>query len=151
MTIREEQRDLFSVPQGYYLAHCISADYALGAGIAKQFRDIYNMRTRLKKDYPLATGLPENMFVGQALPVANVYNLVTKTKAFQKPTYESVRAALEDMRDDMLENYKSAKGYSDAEIKFFAPSEAPLFKINFSRINRCLGSFSVLFAMIGTS
>lgn len=105
MIIREEQRDLFSVPQGYYLAHCISADYALGAGIAKQFRDIYNMRTRLKKDYPLATGLPENMFVGQALPVANVYNLVTKTKAFQKPTYESVRAALEDMRDDMLENH----------------------------------------------
>lgn len=105
MTIREEQRDLFSVPQGYYLAHCISADYALGAGIAKQFRDIYNMRTRLKKDYPLATGLPENMFVGQALPVANVYNLVTKTKAFQKPTYESVRATLEDMRDDMLENH----------------------------------------------
>ena len=31
MTIREEQRDLFTVPQGYYLAHCISGDYALGS------------------------------------------------------------------------------------------------------------------------
>ena len=25
---------MFTVPQGYYLAHCISGDYALGAGIA---------------------------------------------------------------------------------------------------------------------
>lgn len=42
MNIKEEQRDLFTAPQGYYLAHCISGDYALGAGIAKQFVDVYN-------------------------------------------------------------------------------------------------------------
>lgn len=39
MTYREEVRDLFTVPQGYYLAHCISGDYALGACIAKQFAE----------------------------------------------------------------------------------------------------------------
>ena len=44
MIIREEKRDLFTVPHGYYLAHCISGDYALGAGIAKQFVEVYNMR-----------------------------------------------------------------------------------------------------------
>jgi hypothetical protein len=37
MTIREEQRDLFTVPTDYILVHCISADLAMGAGIAKEF------------------------------------------------------------------------------------------------------------------
>jgi len=34
-----EERDLFTVPKDYYLYHCISADFALGAGIAKKFAD----------------------------------------------------------------------------------------------------------------
>ena len=42
MNITFENRDLFTVPQGYYLAHCISADFALGAGIAKKFDEVYN-------------------------------------------------------------------------------------------------------------
>lgn len=33
MTIKEEYMDIFTVTQGYYLAHCISADYTLGAGL----------------------------------------------------------------------------------------------------------------------
>ncbi len=37
MTIREEQRDLFTVSADYILVHCISADLAMGAGIAKEF------------------------------------------------------------------------------------------------------------------
>lgn len=37
MTYKEEKRDLFRVDTDYYLAHCISADFALGAGIAKEF------------------------------------------------------------------------------------------------------------------
>ena len=55
MTIREEQRDLFTVPQGYYLAHCISGDYALGAGIAKQFVEVYNMKNKLFHIYAIST------------------------------------------------------------------------------------------------
>lgn len=30
MIYREEVRDLFSVPDDYYLAHCISADFGMG-------------------------------------------------------------------------------------------------------------------------
>ena len=37
MIIREEQRDLFSVPKNYFLMHCISADCKMGAGIAVEF------------------------------------------------------------------------------------------------------------------
>ena len=30
MKYKEEKRDLFSVPEDYYLAHCISADFGMG-------------------------------------------------------------------------------------------------------------------------
>ena len=56
LKIIEETRDLFTVPQGYYLAHCISGDYALGAGIAKTFNEVYNMRYKLHKQYPIPMG-----------------------------------------------------------------------------------------------
>lgn len=96
MTITFENRDLFTVPQGYYLAHCISADFALGAGIAKTFDEVYNMRYKLFREY-------DNYVYegGDALPIDNVFNLVTKPKCYHKPTYEAVREALEVMRDIM--------------------------------------------------
>lgn len=93
MNITIEKRDLFTVPQGYYLAHCISADFALGAGIAKKFDEVYNMRFKLFRDYDNYT-----YDGGEALLVDNVFNLVTKQKCFHKPTYDSVRSALESMR-----------------------------------------------------
>lgn len=37
MIYKEEKRDLFSVPDNYYLAYCTSADFALGKGIAVEF------------------------------------------------------------------------------------------------------------------
>lgn len=96
MNIKIENRDLFTVPQGYYLAHCISADFALGAGIAKVFDEVYNMRFKLFKEY--------DMFKyerGDALLIDNVFNLVTKPKCYHKPTYDSLREALVEMREQM--------------------------------------------------
>ena len=96
MTITVEKKDLFTVPQGYYLAHCISADFALGAGIAKAFDEIYNMRFKLFREY--------DMYAyegGDALLIDNVFNLVTKKKCYHKPTYDSVREALECMKGQM--------------------------------------------------
>jgi len=91
MIIKEEQRDLFSVPHGYYFAHCISGDFALGAGIAVKFNELYNMRKKLKGLYDYT--ITDNC----AILIDNVFNLVTKQRAFHKPTYESLREALEDM------------------------------------------------------
>ena len=93
MNITIEQRDLFTIPQGYWLAHCISGDFTLGAGIAKTFDTVYNMRFKLFKQY--------NNFEyshGVSLPVDNVFNLVTKAKHWHKPTYQSVEEALEMMK-----------------------------------------------------
>lgn len=96
MTITIEKRDLFTMPQGYYLAHCISADFALGAGIAKTFNSVYNMKFKLYRNY-------DNYVYrgGDALLIDNVFNLVTKAKCFHKPTYESLRESLEMMREHL--------------------------------------------------
>jgi hypothetical protein len=94
MTINIEKRDLFTVPQGYFLCHCISADFALGAGIAKVFDEVYNMRFKLFRNYP-----DYEFNGGDSLLVDNVFNLVTKQKCWHKPTYESLRDALEMMKE----------------------------------------------------
>lgn len=102
MIFKEEKRDLFTVPQGYYLVHCISGDYTLGAGIAKQFVEIYNMRFKLHKNFPLPDG-ERSAHVGEALLIDNVFNLVTKDIYYHKPTYESLFDTLVSMRDQCEE------------------------------------------------
>lgn len=96
MTITTIKKDLFTMPQGYWLAHCISSDFALGAGIAKTFDSVYNMREKLFNAYP---GYKYNG--GDCVLIGNVFNLVTKDKYWHKPTYNSLRKALEMMREYM--------------------------------------------------
>ena len=103
MTITEKTGDLFTAPQGYYLAHCISGDYALGAGIAKKFDEVYNMRVKLFTQWPLEDG-EKYGYVGHALLVDNVFNLVTKPRYFTKPTYDTLRSALIDMKEYCVES-----------------------------------------------
>lgn len=96
MNLVEKKMDLFTVDKEYYLAHCVSADYALGAGIAVEFNNRYNMREELKKigrfSYP------------DAVVVDNVYNLVTKEKYWHKPTYFNLESALLMARRNMVGN-----------------------------------------------
>ena len=87
------QDDVFNHRECYY-AHCISRDYALGAGIAVEFDRRYNMSYKLRqisKVYPKA--LEQN-----CIKVNNVFNLITKEKYWQKPTYDSLRRALFEMK-----------------------------------------------------
>ena len=100
MTFQENKQDLFSVGVNYHLAHCISADFALGAGIALKFNELYDMRKRLKWLYSkdsMGTSL-----VGCALLIDNVFNLVTKEKCSQKPTYFTLEVALNEMKEHMV-------------------------------------------------
>ena len=49
MKYREIKGNLFDMPREYSLAHCISLDCALGAGIAKEFQNRYpNMVNKLR-------------------------------------------------------------------------------------------------------
>ena len=52
MTYKEEVRDLFSVPDDYYLAHCISADFGMGKGIVVEFNKRFDMKHKLQSKYP---------------------------------------------------------------------------------------------------
>lgn len=48
----EEKIDLFLVPEEYYLAHCISADFGMGKGIVIEFNKRFNMKQKLRNKYP---------------------------------------------------------------------------------------------------
>ena len=94
MNIEIVKKDLFTMPQGYYLAHCISADFKLGAGIAKMFDSVYNMRNKL-----ITSNVGYNFIDGDAILIDNVFNLVTKEKYWHKPTYSSISFAINCMAD----------------------------------------------------
>ena len=98
----EKQGDLFSLKYDYFLVHCISADYALGKGIAKTFDSKYNMREKLFATYPIDKN-QEDQYVGKALLIENVFNLVTKKRYFQKPTYDVLQGALDNLAEQCAE------------------------------------------------
>jgi hypothetical protein len=96
MTITINNKDLFTMPQGFYLAHCVNAHFELGAGIAKAFNSVYNMRAKLLKRY--------DSYVyhgGDALLIDNVFNLVTKNTRWDRPTYDSLKESIETMKEYM--------------------------------------------------
>lgn len=100
MNYREEERDLFSVPDDYYLAHCISADFGMGKGIVVEFNKRFDMKRKLQKLYPdYLNQWTHVKMIGDCIQQDNVFNLVTKERYYNKPTYKSLRIALEVMRD----------------------------------------------------
>lgn len=99
MIYKEEIRDLFSVSDDYYLAHCISADYALGAGIAVEFNRRFDMRRKLKEDAPDYWDYMQTFNLkGECILIERVLNLITKEKYYHKPTYKSMSQALNCMK-----------------------------------------------------
>lgn len=99
MIYAEEVRDLFSVPEDYYLAHCISADFGMGKGIVVQFNKKFNMKYKLRKKYPnYLSEWNNNRCEGDCIIEGCVLNLITKKMYFDKPTYQSLKAALTVMK-----------------------------------------------------
>ena len=99
MEYRLIQDDIFNHKDCYY-AHCISRDYALGAGIAVEFDKRYDMRNRLLK---LAKEKPETLDE-KSIEVENVFNLITKEKYWQKPSYKSLEESLLEMKEKLSKN-----------------------------------------------
>lgn len=100
MIYKEEKKDLFKVSDRYHLVHCISADLALGAGIAATFNRKYDLRGTLKENYPdyIMNWIRESKSY-DCLQEGNVFNLVTKTRYYNKPTYSSITGSLVKLRD----------------------------------------------------
>lgn len=99
MRFRAVQADLFEYENEYVLAHCISSDCVMGAGIAPQFVKRYD----LKRD--LITLNPK---VGQAVlwqkMGISVFNLITKKYVYQKPTLETLEESLRSMKTQVVKN-----------------------------------------------
>lgn len=92
MKYSEEDRDLFLVDEKYHLAHCISADAAMGAGIAvpmKRTFGLHQVRQMAKAN---------DLKVGTCVKDGRVLNLITKQHYWLKPTYETFRQSIEDMK-----------------------------------------------------
>lgn len=95
MIYKEEVRDLFSVPEDYYLAHCISADFGMGKGIVVEFNKRFNIKNKLQTKYPnFVNDYHHYKYGGMALIEGRVINLITKERYWEKPTYETLRNAL---------------------------------------------------------
>ena len=96
MYLEERKQDIFTMPSEYYLAHCISADFALGAGIAKEFSNRYSVKEKLLVNFSDKRFKLQS--VGTCILIDKVFNLITKQRCYSKPTYENVKFALEDMK-----------------------------------------------------
>lgn len=94
MVLTEERRDLFTVSSEYYLAQCISSDFGMGKGIAVEFNKRYDMKNKITKLFPAGYLDPDgNYEIGCEL-IDNVFNLITKHRYWEKPTYKTLKQAL---------------------------------------------------------
>ncbi|KAK2521747.1 ADP-ribose glycohydrolase OARD1 isoform X1 [Columba livia] len=91
--------DLFSCPPTDALAHCISEDCRMGAGIAvlfkKKFGGVQELLDQQKKTGEVAVLQRDDRYI---------YYLITKKKVSHKPTYESMQKSLEAMKAHCLNN-----------------------------------------------
>ena len=95
--------DLFKAPKECFLCHCISSDFAMGAGIAREFSN-RGIKAQLLSEYKTLdfNGYGYAIFTPME-KTAGVYNLITKKFYFNKPTYDTLRGALISMRDQLVE------------------------------------------------
>ena len=99
MIYKEEVRDLFSVPNDYYFAHCISADFGMGKGIAVEFNKRFDMKNKITNIYVDYLGeWQSNNYIADCKLIDKVFNLITKERYWQKPTYKSITEALIHMK-----------------------------------------------------
>lgn len=81
------------------LAHCVSRDFAMGAGIAKEFRKRFGKVDFLKSQQ---CNVGEVAYMDswnkKAKTVQTLFYLVTKEKFYQKPTIRTLGKALRRLR-----------------------------------------------------
>lgn len=74
------------------MAHCISADFNTGKGIVVEFDKRFGIKENFVNDYH------QYNWGGLALIEGRVINLITKERYWHKPTYQTMREALNTAR-----------------------------------------------------
>ena len=95
MIYKEEHRDLFSVNLKEWIpVHCISMDCKMGAGIA----------VPMKKKFSLGRLESRVLYFPCCVFHNGVYNLVTKSRYFHKPSYGTLKSALIEMKSHIIKS-----------------------------------------------
>lgn len=97
MTIKTIKQDILQLDRNQFaIAHCISGDFTLGAGLAKKINEQFDMAAKLSEKYSIKNGdrvaLYENGF----------FNLVIKDCYKDKATYDGLRTALKDLKINLF-------------------------------------------------
>lgn len=103
--ITEVKQDLFTVSDNYYLVHCISSDFALGAGIAKKFAEL-GIKNFIEFFYPQIWDSEGYCLFAEVYKWPGVFNLVTKEHYWDKPTMENLVESLHDLKEQTLNMVK---------------------------------------------
>ena len=105
MQFKEINQDLFMTKEATAFVHCISADFALGARIALKFNEL-GVSQQLERLYDkgqwVGSGYLLPVYIGRGFPV---FNLVTKERYWDKPTYETLRQSLEALQNHIQTHY----------------------------------------------
>lgn len=122
MEWKEVEGNLFDYEKTHYLAQCISSDFKMSKGIATEFVNRYNLKELLLDKYK---DILPNIWSDQ-YPLCDltkfedtkgVFNLITKKKFSNKPTYKTLTNSLEEMKKLVKELIDS----SDEKIKIAMP------------------------------
>ena len=100
MLFRIITADLFK--QDCHLVHCVAADIGWDAksgtmGIAKKFVDDYFIKEMIS----MYVG---SVLVGTCVKTDDVFNLITKPRYFNKPTYQTLKDSLISLRHLLIAN-----------------------------------------------
>jgi len=105
MIYSEKVINLFDVSDDHFLVQCISSDFEMGLGLASEFNSRYDLRNKIIEYYRKKPWAGTGYCL--VVPSTNVLNLVTKDKYWMKPTYKTIRMAL-----DSAKMYCLSKGIS---------------------------------------
>lgn len=95
--IKEIKGNLFNSLDS--MCHCVSQDLKMSKGIAREFRSRFGRYKELQ-NCEAKVGEIAVIRVGENY----VYNLVTKLRFFNKPSYKTIRESLIAMREHALAN-----------------------------------------------
>ena len=88
MTLTYKIGNIFDIPLGWDIVHCVTADFSCGAGIAKELNERCNLKEKFEAQH-FSTDI-----VGSCVKIDNVFNLLTKQNSCLLYTSPSPRDSI---------------------------------------------------------
>lgn len=100
MTYNEQKGNLFELDKKYALAHCISLDCAMGAGIALAFDRLFKgMKNECIMSVVKYNLYHPNIVMYEGINGQIVFNLISKDKYYNKPTYINIMECIKMLKE----------------------------------------------------